>query len=85
MASEAIELIRSQGAKSKVAVAGSHEVLRDVLMRAEVITGGRKLLVFVGEWEERLSKPGDIEDGEDAHQFVDITLTIETLEMHRHR
>jgi len=34
MADEAIELfIHSQGAKPKVAVAGPHEVLRDVLVR----------------------------------------------------
>jgi hypothetical protein len=87
MASEAIELfIHSQGAKPKIAVAGPYEVLRDVLVRAEVMTEGREeLLVFVGEWEEALVEPGEIEDGEDAHHPVDITLTIETLELHRHR
>lgn len=87
MADEAIELfIHSQGAKPKVAVAGPHEVLRDVLVRAEVITEDREgLLVFVGEWEEALTESGEIEDGEDTHDPVDLTLTIEALELHRHR
>lgn len=87
MVGEAIELfIHTQGAKPKVAVAGPHEVLRDVLVRAEVITEGQeKLLVFVGEWEEALEEADEIEDGEDAHQPVDLSLTIEALELHRHR
>lgn len=87
MSGEAFELfIHSQGAKPKVAVAGPHEVLRDVLVRAEVITEDREgLLVFVGEWEEALTESGEIEDGEDAHDPVDLTLTIEALELHRHR
>ena len=40
----------------RVAVAGPHEVLRDVLVRAEVITEGQEeeLLVFVSEWDEAL-------------------------------
>jgi hypothetical protein len=87
MAGEAIEMfIHSQGAKPKVAVAGPHEVLRDVLVRAEVITEDREeLLVFVGECKEALVEPGEIEDGEDAHHPVDVALTIEALELHRHR
>ena len=87
MAGEAIELfIHSQGAKPRVAVAGPHEVLRDVLVRAEVITEGQEeLLVFVGESEEALNEPDETEDGEDGHAPADITLTIEALELHRHR
>jgi hypothetical protein len=87
MASEAIELfIHSQGAKPAVAVAGPHEVLRDVLVRAAVITEGQEeLLVFVGEWEEALAEPEEVENGEDAHVPVDLSLTIEVLELHRHR
>ena len=59
MTGEAIELfIHSQDEKPRVAVAGPHEVLRDVLVRAEVITEGQEdLLVFVGEWEEALNAP----------------------------
>ncbi len=87
MAGEAIELfIHSQGEKPRVAVAGPQEVLRDVLVRAEVITEGQEeLLVFVGEWEEALNEPEEIEDGEDRHAAVDLSLTIEALELHRHR
>jgi hypothetical protein len=87
MAGEAIELfIHSQGAKPTVAVAGSHEVLRDVLVRAEVITEGQEeLLVFVSEWEEALDEPDEVENGEDAHIPVDLSLTIEALELHIHR
>lgn len=88
MVAEAIELfIHSQGAKPKVAVAGPHEVLRDVLVRAEVLAQGsqEELLVFVGEWEEALQEQDEIDDGEDAHQPVDLLLTIEGLELHRHR
>ena len=87
MAGEAIELfIHSQGAKPTVAVAGLHEVLRDVLVRAEVITEGQEeeLLVFVSEWEEALTEPDEVENGEDAHVPVDFSLTIEALELHRH-
>jgi hypothetical protein len=87
MASEAIELfIHSQGAKPTVAVAGPHEVLRDILVRAEVITEGQdELLVFVSEWEEALAEPDEVENGEDAHVPVDLSLTIEALELHIHR
>ncbi len=87
MASEVIELfIHSQGKKPKVTVAGPHEVLRDVLVRAEVITEGQEEhLVFVGEWEEALDEPYEIEDGEDGHAPVDLSLTVEALELHRHR
>ena len=87
MTGEAIELfIHSQDEKPRVAVAGPHEVLRDVLVRAEVITEGQEdLLVFVGEWEEALNEPDEIEDGEDGQAPVDLSLTIEALELHRHR
>jgi len=86
MAGEAIELfIHSQGEKPRVAVAAPHDVLREVLVRAEVITEGREeLLVFVGEWEEALNEPDEIENGEDSHAPVDFLMTIEALELHRH-
>jgi hypothetical protein len=87
MTNETVELfIHSQGAKPKVAVAGPHEVLRDVLVRAEVITDGQKeLLVFVSEWEEALTEPDEVENGEDTHVPVDLSVTIEALELNRHR
>jgi hypothetical protein len=56
-------------------------------VRAEVITEGQEeeLLVFVSEWEEALTEPDEVENGEDAHVPVDFSLTIEALELHRHR
>jgi hypothetical protein len=87
MTGQAIELfIHSQGEKPRVTVAGSHEILREVLVRAGVITEGQEgLLVFVGEWEEALNEPDEIDDGEDGHDPVDLSLTIEALELYRHR
>jgi len=54
MAGEELELfIHSQGAKPKIAVAYPHEVLRDVLVREEIIKQGQDdMLIFVGESEE---------------------------------
>ena len=87
MAGEELELfIHSQGGKPKVAVARPHEILRDVLVRMDVIKEGQDdLLVFVGEWEEALTEPEEIEEGEDRHEPIDVSLTIEVLELHRHR
>lgn len=87
MVGEELELfIHGQGVKPKVAVARPHEVLRDVLIRMEIINEGQNdLLVFVGECEEALVELDDIEDGEDQHAHVDVLLTVEALELHRHR
>jgi hypothetical protein len=87
MVGEELELfIHSQGAKPKVVVARPHEILRDILVRTEVIKEGQDdLLVFVGEWEECLTEPDEIEDGEDRHEPIDVSMTIEVLEIHRHR
>jgi hypothetical protein len=86
MADEAIELfIHSQGNKPKVVEAGLHDVLREILLREELIIDGDKdSLVFVGESEEALQEPVGLEDGEDGHSPVDISMTIEVLELHRH-
>jgi hypothetical protein len=87
MAGEELELfIHRQGEKSKLAVARPHEVLRDVLVRMEVIQeGADEVMVFVGEWDEVLREPDEVEDGEDQHEPVNVLLTIEALELHRHR
>ena len=76
----------SQGAKPKVAAARPQETLREVLVRTEVLKEGQDdLLVFVGEWEEALTEGDEIEEGEDRHEPVDVSLTVEVLELHRHR
>jgi len=87
MTAETFELfIHSQGAKPKVAVAGPQEVLRDVLVRTGIMSQGQEdLLVFVGEWDEALNERDDIDDGEDSHPPVDLSLTTGALELLRHR
>ena len=87
MAGEELELfIHSQGAKPKIAVAHSHETLKEVLVREEIIREGQDdVFIFVGEWEEALTEADAIEDGEDRHDPVDVLLTVEVLELHRHR
>ena len=87
MVGEELDLfVHSQGVKPKVATARSHESLREVLERTQVLKEGQgDLLVFVGEWEEALSEGDEIEEGEDRHEPVDVSLTIEVLELHRHR
>ena len=54
MVNEELELfIHGQGAKPRVIVATPGDVLRDVLLRLEVIKEGQDdILVFVGECEE---------------------------------
>jgi hypothetical protein len=87
MAHEELELfVHGQGAKPKVITATHGEVLRNVLIRYEVIKAGQEdVLVFVGECEEALTEPEEAEDGADKHAPVDVSLTIETLELKRHR
>jgi hypothetical protein len=87
MAHEELEIfVHRQGAKPKVITAAQDEVLRDVLIRNEVIKAGQEdILVFVGECEEALIELDEIEDGSDKHGPVDVSLTIEILELKRHR
>jgi hypothetical protein len=76
MAHEELELfVHSQGAKPRVIKAPTGDVLRDVLIRFEII----------GECEEALAEPDETEDGVDKHAPVDVTLTVEVLELKRHR
>jgi hypothetical protein len=87
MPSQEFELfIHGQGKKPSVAVARPHEVLRDILVRTEVINeGDQEVFVFVGEWDKALYEPDGVEDGEDQHEPADVFMTIEALELHRHR
>lgn len=87
MVNEELELfIHSQGTKPRVVVAAPGDVLRDVLLRLEVIKQGQDdVLVFVGECEEALTEPDETEDGKDEHAPVDVALTVEVLELKRHR
>jgi hypothetical protein len=88
MTSDQIEpFLHGQGAKPKVAAASLGEVLRAVLLRNDMIQEGETemIFVFVGECEEALKEPEEMEDGVDEHAPVDIDLTLEFLEIHRHR
>ncbi|MGA2704147.1 MAG: hypothetical protein ABSH35_23985 [Isosphaeraceae bacterium] len=87
-ASEIAELeifVHSQGAKPKVIVAAPGDTLRNALVRSEFLKEGQDdILVFVGEGEEALAQPDEIEDGADEHAPVDVDLTLEVLEIKRH-
>jgi hypothetical protein len=87
MVNEELELfIHGQGTKPRVVVAKPGDVLRDVLVRLEIIKHRQDdTLVFVGECEEALTESDDTEDGKDEHAPVDVGLTIEVLELKRHR
>jgi len=73
----------AQGIKPSVMMATPSETLRVVLGRLGPIEDG--IFVFIGECEESLKEPIEVEDGIDAHEPVDIDLTIDVLEIHRHR
>lgn len=87
MTNQEMELfIHSQGAKPRIITAQSGEILRDVLIRLEIIEAGQDdILVFVGECDEALAELDHIENGADEHAPVDVTLTVEILELKRHR
>jgi hypothetical protein len=87
MAHEELELfVHGQGAKPRVIKASTGDVLRDVLIRFEIIREGQDgTLVFIGECEEAMVEADEIEDGIDKHAPVDVNLTVEVLELKRHR
>jgi hypothetical protein len=72
-----------QGIKPSAVTAASTATLREVLIRLGPLEDG--IFVFVGECEEALKEPADVEDGVDEHAPVDIDLTLEVLEIVRHR
>lgn len=78
--------LHGQGARPRSILAASNETLREALVRNGMIReGGTEILVFVGECQEALGEPDTVEGGTDAHDPVDINLTIEVLEIERHR
>ena len=83
--SDELKVFLHEGGKSKVVAATAGEVLRDVLTRAGALKAGDEILVFVGECDEALREAEDVDDGADEHKPVDIGLTLEVLELHRHR
>ena len=87
MANEQIEIfVHAQGARPRLVTSEAEATLRDVLRRLEIIKeGADDIQVFVGECEEALFESDDVENGADEHASVDITLTLEKLELGRHR
>lgn len=87
MTTQQLELfVHGQGAKPRSMFATPNETLREALVRTGIIReGANEILVFVGECEEALVEPDDVEDGADVHAPVDISLTVEVLEIERHR
>jgi len=78
--------LHAQGAAPKAVKGLAGETLREVLVRVEVIEKDADgLHVFIGEWDEALREPHEVEDGEDTHCPADLDLTLEVLELHRHR
>lgn len=86
MADEIELFSHGEGEKSRVIRGEPHESLREVLLRWEVVEQlGGETYIFVGQCEEALAEPLEVEDGVDIHAPVDINLTLEVLELHRHR
>lgn len=87
MSQQKVELfIHGQGMKPMVVEAAPGDTLQEVLLGVEVFKEGRgELLVFVGECYEALKETDELEDGADEHEPVDIGLTVEALELARHR
>ncbi len=87
MAAHKIEFfLHGQGARPVVVTASSEETLRDVLVRAGVVTAADAgaILVFVGECDEALHEPLEVEGGADEHAPVDAGLTLDALGIHAH-
>ena len=72
--------LHSQDAKPRSIFAEPLQTLRQALVSAGAIHDGKdEVLVFVGECKEVLADPDDLENGADAQESVDITLTFEAL------
>lgn len=86
MVNHELELfVHGQSRKPQVVRAAAHEILKDVLIRVGLLKEGEDdVLVFVGESEEALTEPDEVEDGVDQHAPVDVLLTVEILELRRH-
>lgn len=78
--------IHTQGANPKVLTGASTDTLQEVLLRSGVLRDAAEdTLVFLGECEEALLEDVDSEGGADEHAPVDVHLTLEVLEIERHR
>jgi hypothetical protein len=87
MENEQIEIfIHSEGAKPKVVAATVDEVLRDVLIRHDILKADTvDVFVFIGECDEARHEPDDVEDGTDQHGPVELTCRLHEIDLKRHR
>lgn len=78
--------LHQQNAKPKVITGAADETLRRALVRFGIAMEGHGyMFVFVGECSEGLAEPIDAEDGADKQSSVDVDLTLEALDIGRHR
>lgn len=83
MSHEKIDLfLHGSGDKPRKISAGREERLIDVLAKSGI--NAADALVFVGEWTEALTEEKSINDGNDTHEPVDPTQTIERLKIREH-
>jgi len=87
MAAKHLEIFLHQAdTKPKVIEVASTDILMEVLVRTGATTPeATDILVFVGEWEEALQEPEDVEDGFDQHEPVDVTKSLDELGLEHHR
>src|SRR5690349_3125528 len=87
MENEQIEIfIHSAGAKPKVVAATVDKILKDLLIRSDVLKADEfDVLVFIGECDEARHEPDDVEDGADQHAPVDLSCRLHEVDLKRHR
>jgi hypothetical protein len=77
--------LHAKGVEPKIGKGAPHETLHEVLIHLGVVEDGvGDVFVFVGECDEALREPDEVEDGVDKHEPVDISLTLEVLKVHLH-
>jgi hypothetical protein len=86
MASQIEIFAHGQGTKPVVVSASTDETLRDVLVRAGIISAADmgEILVFVGECDDALREADEVENGADQHAPVDVNQTLDTLGIRAH-
>jgi hypothetical protein len=78
--------VHVEGTKSEVASAAPGETLREVMRRARALRDDQSdVHVFVGQCDDALREAEEVEDGTDDHAPVDTDLTLQALDLARHR
>lgn len=78
--------VHTRGERPKVITAAPEQVLRDVLVRHGVIAESQhEMLCFVGECQEALKESDSVDDGADEHTPVNSMLTLDALDLRKHR